>query len=959
MLNSAKKLVSTKKADVEAMLRQFNIAVDSPGTVMTQDKSKEYLQQATPKTLYQLFMESTRLDKVIHNLREAQAVRDQTNQRLLDRQQALKQNERKLKQKEAQLRDAISIRALQERHSALANELAWAGVREAEEEAKLAAQRAAEAAVELTTLKEKAKTFDVRTEELTAKREALQAELGSTVEVTERLYNEVRELEDKVQRMDQSCAKLKGSINQYEHALKTAEKQIKTIEAEVESEKQRALVDREAEAKAREERLADKVAARQEVQKRQREHEDKMKNTESSCQFLRDQLNRANSKQQDITHKLEVLKKREQSLLAYKDKKLRVFGDHTEAFIAELKRHASSFKHLPIGPLGVLIKLNDESWATAVESSIWSVMQVFLVSCFEDLAVYKKVAQTFRRPRFVEPDVVVSTFSSRKHNVEPLRGFTSVCSLIELDLQTAKTLYPEVDPVLIEATVFNTIVDHANADRTIVMADVADAKRIVFGGRAPDGSTCYLNDGTVLFQRGQSSVEQMRPWKPFVLGVSVDEELADTKREIAKLRHEEESIRGEVSATSNRKREGERELTTAKAEATRLKQQLIRIDQDITELQEDARAAEQQQQQLMSQASVISDLQSAILAKQKECRESMKRLSDAKSRYEEEEEAILPVRQQLKEKKALQQEQEGSTCGLQRQLKTVLADLDRVNREKETNLKAVPVVEGKCEQLQQEIGKREKQAAEFANRASQLSERVHTRRSTAEVRAEREAIAQRLTEGRQRLGVDPRVLEKEYANESAHHATLTKELARMIEQTRDATAGLDKRMKRWQAIRKACETQSSLRFTNVMDERGHSGRLRCNHETGELHVEVELNARLDRNDPKRRKTTEFRSLSGGERSFCTIAMLLALWPSAESPFRALDEFDVFMDEEHRKTSFELLQAMCKLEPNHQFVFLTPVNVRHLVTGSDLRVHKMAERNQPTLDKHTRAQSSAE
>jgi chromosome segregation ATPase len=49
-----------------------------------------------------------------------------------------------------------------------------------------------------------------------------------------------------------------------------------------------------------------------------------------------------------------------------------------------------------------------------------------------------------------------------------------------------------------------------------------------------------------------------------------------------------------------------------------------------------------------------------------------------------------------------------------------------------------------------------------------------------------------------------------------------------------------------------------------------------------------------------------KTLSGGEKSFSSICLLLSIWESMGAPLRCLDEFDVFMDNVNRAVSTKML-----------------------------------------------------
>ena len=196
-------------------------------------------------------------------------------------------------------------------------------------------------------------------------------------------------------------------------------------------------------------------------------------------------------------------------------------------------------------------------------------------------------------------------------------------------------------------------------------------------------------------------------------------------------------------------------------------------------------------------------------------------------------------------------------------------------------------------------------------------------------------------------------------------------------------------------LRKGIVRAANRAFDHVQQHKGQSGGLKFDHENRELSIEMQKD-----NRDASTLSTNVRELSGGERSYTTLALLIALGEAIECPFRVMDEFDIFMyvvvcvlvcvcgvcvlckkmvfgiyshthssphthththvnrDAVSRKTALDLLTQYATSEQmrHRQFIFITPQDLSYVQSrvSNTFRIHKLLppERNAGTLQQQT-------
>lgn len=126
------RIVSTKKAELDAITDFFSLQIDNPMNVLSQDMARQFLSTSSPAEKYKFFVKGVQLEQLDHDYRLIEESIDQIEAKLASRREDLKILENRKDRAKRRLEMSDQHQSLRDRIRGLRSQMAWAQVEEQE-----------------------------------------------------------------------------------------------------------------------------------------------------------------------------------------------------------------------------------------------------------------------------------------------------------------------------------------------------------------------------------------------------------------------------------------------------------------------------------------------------------------------------------------------------------------------------------------------------------------------------------------------------------------------------------------------------------------------------------------------------------------------------------------------------------------------------------------------------------
>lgn len=493
-------------------------------------------------------------------------------------------------------------------------------------------------------------------------------------------------------------------------------------------------------------------------------------------------------------------------------------------------------------------------------------------------------------------------------------------------------------------TCFNVLVDDVGAEGVILFEKLEDAKFAMFksGKYGPANvKDAYSKEQHMQLSivNGTEVMKGMRPRGATRLQPDVSAALESCRGRLEELTPQYRPMEADLDKIRRRLQANMRELREVSNRLRSHPGDVERLTAEIEELERPPEVAPDQRERINSLEASLPELEAKLAA----AHEEVARIQGEKKEFLKQ---LDPLKQQMRELRAAVQSVDASLQTAVNELDSISKAIDQTLPKLEQFKLAMTKLADKLAACTERHTAQSKVVEEYCVKAQVLSKRPDQpiEHTPDHLIREITTLERVIVEQQRTQQLDSNVVEQ---YEEAK-ATIT-ELKEGIDETKYAiemaTDMLKRRATRWVDFRKRIQQRTKALFISYLSQRNFLGDLEFDHKQKTLNVKINPN-RADANGEAR----DTAGLSGGERSYSTVSLLLALWEMMESPFRAMDEFDVFMDSVNRLIAMEMLLNAASQKKHRQHIFLTPQQLQGVQAQDWIKIFRMKapERNQRTI-----------
>ncbi|KAG4099810.1 hypothetical protein H8356DRAFT_936330 [Neocallimastix lanati (nom. inval.)] len=608
---------------------------------------------------------------------------------------------------------------------------------------------------------------------------------------------------------------------------------------------------------------------------------------------------------ESLNNEIDLINSSINKLKSQKKNRVRAFHDNYPEILKTIDEYdrAGKWKEgKPIGPFGmyITIKNNYKRWSKIIETVLKNFVSSMGVFSHSD----RKLMQSILTKYKCSAPVYVCKKTRIDFSVgEPEEKYLTVLRAIEC------SSYVVVQQLVVNARIEQILLIENRRDADIVMSTGPN------NGFPVNVTACYTIEGFQVGSKGGYATISVNLYNgtPKLL-TDVDEVIKENQAKINNLvviqRQKNEDIQNCKNSKSNllsQKQNMKHQLENIQREINYSQSRIMQIQEEMEEkTPEDISAIEKKLSSVNNQIDILekqnSELQEQI---------NMIKTEEEKSKNEINE--IDHLVNMYKEKiETLKNEISNDYA---RNMRSLNDSLKYYSSEMESQYQSNQVLEKKIEEMKLSLEEDRELALKYC-------ERVEVEKSKSELENDLRAIQQQ---------------QQIHKNFDLQTVNLTMEEYKKLKNDYKKAnieiklkESVQIRITRWHNFRTFISMRAKNIFSELLSRRGYKGNIEFNHSDRQLILKVQIEDQaLVNASGNESYEKDPKSLSGGEKSFSTICLLLSLWETMGCPIRGLDEFDVFMDAVNRRISMKMLIESARDTAQNQYIMITPQDMSNI------------------------------